>query len=1325
MNQTESQQQGTDLRLLLAQADSLVSENRFEEAAEIYQKLVSMAESRLGSDHADTVFVLQRLADCLFSLNLFRDCLPLYERLCVSARNTLGDSDPEVVSLIIKVAKSQELIGSFQDAKATYDFALMTAQRNLPAGHSLVAEIQERQQKLLESMQENQRAAQAWKSGTANPVETPPVQTPQSNRIPPHMAKSLVDPSTVGELKPWELPTHDQSSYHNPVSSNPASQPNTGGNPFDGDSRTTPWNEVQMQRASHPGTEDGLGARMIKELNLDGTEGPFREWDAQGQPKMAPDTVLPNSMQQMQQMPVSPPEPQPVPQVQTIQPTFEQPPAPPPRQEFGGMNSPGMEGMVNPGQGRFRMHGAPNPLQISQQAAQEAVAPPVSPMPELNQDHSLPPGMITVPPPSHHAGIPTGISASDMLSNEMNQGGMLPGMAQSEPSFPPPPGGGMEIRDVLGLNSGGTGGGDSDRFDQPISQRAKPGLDAGAMMGMAGPDMQSLGAGGLQPIAGPGADSGVQTLGAGGMQPMGQQAAPNTADDDPNRWDVPIGERLKAQKAAQSASAQSLGSGGLQPMGGPGMDSGMQSLGSGGLQSMGGPGMDSGMQSLGSGGLQSMGGPGMGSGMGSGGLQPMGASGIQPLGPGGLSPMQGAPGMEGMQQGGMTPNPFGRMDSLGGPPIPQGGPPIPQGGPPIPQGGPPFPQGGYGGAPYPQGNPPYPQSGPPYPQGSPPYPQGGPPYPQGNPPYPQGGPPYPQGSPPYPQGGPYPQGAPQYPHGGPQPQGGYPQSGPPYPQGGPQYPPGAQYPQAGAQQYPQAGSPYPQGGPPYPQGQMNSGTFQQQQGFGATPPANQQIPPGHAGQRNTDPYIDHLKAKVADLRAHTQGGDPDIEPNPPLPSQFRPQQGAEGDWHDGISMPVNDRQYSLELQKMRGMVPHETDTEYGEQYEDQLDTERLSSSQRTRAAREAATKSEGLVTNLKTFKEYFISALALIFIVGGGYLFFTSTTTRQPKSVAPVVVVPPKPEVKGKGERKDLYSSPDNTLRLAVGLTESAYVDGKNGINVQCVVYDGNWTTSAMQLVDSVMERQIWFNKMPEGMITETGTVLYDKSAPDFVVVRKMLDMAKAASFYYQARGEYPKKTTEAPAQAFMYGNPFTGATNWVTMRSVPVVRGNRDETKAQLESGAFLLGESKYEKGEVRCYAVSELSTGAEKGVGFFVRGADRNGNFFKVRGGDQAIVFGAMAGKDVSNCQIQTDIKTTLTTPEKPTKVWIAKNQVLPVFVIYHSLPIVLAIVAFLFFWRSLMVAPGATAKNSTNDSCRIISFIALGLCIAACAAQYLLWQ
>ncbi len=1256
MNQTESQQQGTDLRLLLAQADSLVSENRFEEAVGIYQQLVAMAESRMGPDHADTVLVLQRLADCLFALNLFRDCLPLYERLCVSARNTLGDSDPEVVSLIIKVAKSQELTGSFQDAKATYEFALMTAQRNLPAGHGLIAEIQERHQKLLETIQENQLAALAWKSSPANPIVdiTPGDQPVQASRpqIPPHM-QSLVDPSTLGELKPWEQPTHDQSTY----TGTPESQTATGGNPFANDTKTTAWNDLQMQRASQLGAPDGLGARMIKELNLDGSEGPLSEWDTQGQPKLAPNTISSTRDFISQGTPEPPPVEAPV---QIIQPAVEQPPAPPPRQDFGGMNSPGMEGMVNPGQGRFRMQGAPNPLQISQQAP-EAPAP-TSAMPEFNQDNSLPPGMITVPPPAHHAGIPTGISASDMISNEMNQGGMLPGMVQSEPSFPAPAGGGMEIRDVLGLNSGGSGGGDNDRFEQPISQRPKPGLDAGAMMGVDG------------------AGAGMQSLGSGGLQPMGGQQPMDSSVDDADRWDVPIGERLKAQKAAQGqgAGAQTLGAGGLQPMAGPGMDAGMQTLGGGGLQPMSTPGMNPAMQ---------------------------------PLSPDGLSPMQGAPVMDGMFQQsmnpgqgmvpatnpmgtapgalGMTPNPFGRMDSFGGPPIPQGG------GPPIPQGGPPIPQGG-----YPQGGPPYPQAGPPYPQaGGPPYPQGGPPYPQGAPQYPQGGPPYPQGAPQYPQGGPpYPQaGGPPYPQAGPQ----YPQPGPPYPQGGP---------------------PYPQGGPQYPQGQMNSGAFPQP-GLGAQPPANQPYPPT-APQRNSDPYIDHLKAKVSDLRAH-QGGTTDLEPDPPLPSQFRPQHVGNDEWHDGISMPVSDRQYSLELQKMRGMVPHESDTEYGAAYyEEQVDTERLSSSQRTRAAREAANKSEGLVSNLKTFKEYFISALALIFIVGGGYYFFTTTSVRAPKATAPAVV-PTKAEVKGKGERKDLYASPDNTLRLAVGLTESAYVDGKNAINVQCVIYDGSWTTAAMQIIDSVMERQIWFNKLPEGMVTETGTVLYDKTSADCVVVRKMLDMAKAAEYYYQARRDYPKKTGEAPVQAFMYGNPFTGATGWVSMRSVPVGRGSREETKASLEAGALLLGEGKFEKGEVRTYTVSELSTGAEKGVAFFVRGADRNGNFFKVRGSDNVIVFGSIQGKDASNCQVQTDIKTTLTTPEKPTKVWIAKNQALPTFVIYHSLPIALAIVAFLFFWRSLMVAPGQSAKNSTNDSCRIISLIILGACLAACAAQYLIWQ
>jgi len=211
---------------MLAQADALCLERRFEEAATIYQQLVNMAESRLGPNHPDAILVLQRLADSLYAMNLFRDCLPLYERLCTVARSMLGDGDPDVVNLMFKIAKTQELIGSFTEARATYQFAINTATANLPPGHELTTQLRQRYDALIQLMEENIQAAQAWKENTVtNPIITigpdgrplgpgkaqaplpplpqmpqqlpPGVAPPQSTQLPPHLqprAQGLTPP---------------------------------------------------------------------------------------------------------------------------------------------------------------------------------------------------------------------------------------------------------------------------------------------------------------------------------------------------------------------------------------------------------------------------------------------------------------------------------------------------------------------------------------------------------------------------------------------------------------------------------------------------------------------------------------------------------------------------------------------------------------------------------------------------------------------------------------------------------------------------------------------------------------------------------------------------------------------------------------------------------------------------------------------------------------------------------------------------------------------------------------------------------------------------
>lgn len=475
-----------------------------------------------------------------------------------------------------------------------------------------------------------------------------------------------------------------------------------------------------------------------------------------------------------------------------------------------------------------------------------------------------------------------------------------------------------------------------------------------------------------------------------------------------------------------------------------------------------------------------------------------------------------------------------------------------------------------------------------------------------------------------------------------------------------------------------------------------------------------------------DPYLEHLAAKVADLKAQAQGIE--MEHDPGLPSAFRPGGGDPkgSGWHDAIGVPAEPRAMSQEIRRNGSPVVLEDATAYddvgdGYDYDQGVYEPKPPSATKVRTSRAAATKSEDLVSNVRAFKEYLIPVVVLLIVVIGGYFFITTTTARPPATPAEAVVAPNQQS----DEKKVVYATPDNSMRLALGTRDCAFVDGTTLMNVPCAIYDGGWSTAAMQLVDSIMERQIWFNHTPEGLVTDTGTILFEQNAPEGNVMKAMNGMAIAANGYFLRGVGYPTKAQQIQTQVFVYANPFTGVTDLVKLQNIPETRSNRTEIMGSLQNGALLLGEEKFSKGEVRAYGISENAAGTEKGLGFFVRGADRNGNFFKVRDTGQTVTLGFLEGKDVSNCKIQVDMQTTLTTPTKPTKVWIAKNQNLPIFVIYHSLPISMAILAFLCFWRSLMVAPGQDPDNAVNRTFRICSYVAIALCLITAGIQYAMWM
>lgn len=1099
---------------MLAQADALCLERRFEEAATIYQQLVTMAEFRLGPNHPDAILVLQRLADSLYAMNLFRDCLPLYERLCNVARGMLGDADPDVINLMFKIAKTQELIGAFAEARATYQFAISTAVANLPPGHELTNQLQQRYHDLVERMEENQQAAQAWKENTVTnpiikmgpdgrpippalmapqpmpPAQMPPLQQippgvglPQASQLPPHLINTGMAPPEAMPGTPFDTIPPSGIGFNSGQPSHPE------GSPF-ADSAQPPSSSYNGSEPAHP-PGSPFGAPEAP---------PQQHYSAP--PAMAPLSAPPPVMSSQQGPPSNPwdPDPSSMPGASSGFPPLPQQSMLPPSSQ-PAVSPPSYDQQMPP---QSQQMTPPLPQMMP---PQPQMAPPqpqqmMPPQPQLAPPQQMMPPPQQIPPP------------------------MQPPMAPPQPQFPPLP--------------------QSSPF--PPSPQSMP------------PPPQQL-------YGGPG--------GAPGASPPGGTQ---------EQWNSVPGE-------GQPQSSVSSGSIGSQIMQQLEFGNNMNSMPSSQFPSN-----------------QSSSLPGMAPNM----MPPDG---------------NGNPGFnsQGLPPGGLPPS--------GLPPLPQSSVGYPPSG--VMQD--PFRPSSYDQGPPSIRNPNMPESE---------------------------------------QGGLY--------TAGPEPirnlDGGFPS-------------------------------------PLHQAGMVKGGPIPVNDPFSETGRKN-----------NPDPYLEHLAAKVADLKAQKAQSTEFDEP--PRPSGRAVQSSG---WHDAISIPASERALSQEMRK-QGPPPvlFDEGTGYGdsnanlyEEFEERdRDRERAAPNTKIKSSRVAASKSEDLVSNVRAFKEYLIPVVVILVIGIGGY-FFLSTTTARPPSKTDEVVAPVTPGKPGAPEKKTVYATADNTMRLAVGTRDCSLVDGKTLINVPCVLYDGSWSHAAMQIVDSVLEKQIWFNQMPEGMVTENGTILFDTKAPDRLVMDQMNAMSLAANSSFLRGANYPTKQAHINSQTFFYRNPFTGQSNFVKLQIIHEVNGNRQEIMDSMLNGALILGEPKFGRGDVRCYAMSDASGGTEKGLGFFVRGADRNGNLFRVSNNGQAVLLGFVEGKDVSNSHIQVTDTLTPTTPEKPTKVWIAKGQQLPIFVIYHSMPISMAIIAFLTFWRSLMVAPGQDPNNSLNRSFRIVSYIAIGIGVITSIIQYTYWM
>lgn len=489
--------------------------------------------------------------------------------------------------------------------------------------------------------------------------------------------------------------------------------------------------------------------------------------------------------------------------------------------------------------------------------------------------------------------------------------------------------------------------------------------------------------------------------------------------------------------------------------------------------------------------------------------------------------------------------------------------------------------------------------------------------------------------------------------------------------------------------------------------------------------ARSEAPPEAPKGPNLDPYLSHLAHKVVGLRAQA-----DLEEEAfKKPSNRRV--GADSGWHDA-SVSIPPTTLNTTKRAVRAAAQAQYDDDYGEDsqtyIEDEIEYDRLNQLtggrskkiSRSASSRTAANKKEGMVSTVRTMKEYLIPAAMLIFLIVGGYQFLH-------ENAAPVQMktnqgAPVAPQSQG-GAPLSTFTSADGQMSLSLSAGNKAvFGNGKTAMEAPYVVYDGDWSKVAMQAVDSLMECQYWFSEFRDVMQTENGTSLYSQKSPDWTVLQKSKACMDTARIWWKARQQYPaQQKLVASTKEFIYTNPFTGETKPIPIQSV----NDNLDMKGTFSMGSSLPYEKPFERGEIRAYAVRAVADNqTEKGIAFYVRAADGKGEMFSSSEPGAKLFWGESKGKDESNFSKAIENRQVFR-PEKPTKVWIARNQQLPIFILYHSVPITLGIFSFLLYWRSMMVMPGQTMENSTNKVFRAISMLGVLLTFAAGGIQYWLWK
>lgn len=436
---------------------------------------------------------------------------------------------------------------------------------------------------------------------------------------------------------------------------------------------------------------------------------------------------------------------------------------------------------------------------------------------------------------------------------------------------------------------------------------------------------------------------------------------------------------------------------------------------------------------------------------------------------------------------------------------------------------------------------------------------------------------------------------------------------------------------------------------------------------------------------NPDPYLDHLASRVAELRAQVSS----------IPSGAR-KASQSGIWNiaelamdadikasDGVSWHIQESTQQNQAIKLE--LPSVEEIKSITTREAQVPDVPVDKA----SARKATIKGEKLSSGLLNAREYIIAGCVIAgLIIGGIYLF----KDQKQKNVELGSTTQVASQAQGKSQT---YSSGDSKLSLIIGENNLAtYQREKSAIQVPVVNYD-SIVSVFQQLLDSIMERQLWFSRegKDSSIVTENGVRLYLAGSPEQKTI------ADAKSWYLKIH------------QAFAV--PQNVNLNALRLPANVTVRSIADSTEQEnkehllsLQTGQMMVDESKTGANEIRLYSFSDKP---DKPPTVYARATDSQGRWIGTANSGEALVLG------VNQDLLQIPAQAKVSVPPKPTKIWIGNNMSWILYLVHYIVPVFLGIAG-----GAMMIL----GNNKNLHSVTVGSYVVLFLAALAGLAQYVMW-